>query len=266
MKQYLIFTDLDGTLLDHDTYSWEEARPALELLKQREIPVIFNTSKTLSEVQQLRQEMGNLHPFITENGMITSVPAHYFGDSETDKATHFFHGQPYKAIRRLISHIRREHGFEFIGFGDSSSELIAEMTGLSLEEAQRAGERKASEPLLWRDSQEALAEFKKLLELEGLHLARGGRFFHVSGKGDKGESAVKLLKRYQEHNPEVQWTTVGLGDGLNDLPMLEVVDYPVLVRSQHGAAPDTGHLPHILKTTDTGPRGWNEAILRLLEQ
>lgn len=35
---YLVFTDLDGTLLDHDTYSWEAARPALDRLKRQQVP------------------------------------------------------------------------------------------------------------------------------------------------------------------------------------------------------------------------------------
>ncbi|WP_257294501.1 hypothetical protein [Endozoicomonas sp. YOMI1] len=46
----LVFTDLDGSLLDHNHYGWAAARPALELLSEREIPVIFNTSKTFKEV------------------------------------------------------------------------------------------------------------------------------------------------------------------------------------------------------------------------
>jgi len=37
----VIFTDLDGTLLDHDSYSWEEAVPALERCKGLRVPVIL---------------------------------------------------------------------------------------------------------------------------------------------------------------------------------------------------------------------------------
>ena len=28
--EYIIFTDMDGTLVDHDTYSYDAALPALE--------------------------------------------------------------------------------------------------------------------------------------------------------------------------------------------------------------------------------------------
>ena len=48
MKQVL-FTDLDGTLLDLFDYSYDAALPALEFLKKRKIPVIVCTAKTLAE-------------------------------------------------------------------------------------------------------------------------------------------------------------------------------------------------------------------------
>ena len=41
----IVFTDLDGSLPDHESYSCEEARPALNLLQEKNIPVIANTVK-----------------------------------------------------------------------------------------------------------------------------------------------------------------------------------------------------------------------------
>ena len=40
----MVFTDLDGTLLDHDTYAFDAARPALAALTARAIPVVPVTS------------------------------------------------------------------------------------------------------------------------------------------------------------------------------------------------------------------------------
>ena len=40
--ELLVFTDLDGTLLDHDTYSFEAALPCINLLKNNDIPIIIN--------------------------------------------------------------------------------------------------------------------------------------------------------------------------------------------------------------------------------
>ena len=261
-RRFIVFTDLDGSLLDHDSYQWDEALEVLRLLEERNIPVIFNTSKTISEVRDLQKKMRLRHPFITENGMVTSIPSAYFPDVEKD--THFFHGIPYKQVRRILSTLRREQGFDFIGFGDCDPERIAVLAGLKPMEATFASERKASEPILWQDSEDALTLFETLLGQEGLYLTRGGRFYHVSGKGNKGLATERLLGQFKQHETGVKWISIGLGDSLNDLPMLESVNYPVLIRSDHGVSPDIRHLDSVLVTENTGSRGWKEAINRLV--
>lgn len=52
---YLIFTDLDGTLLDHETYKFDEAKEMLDFIKQNDIPLIIVTSKTKDEVIELQK-------------------------------------------------------------------------------------------------------------------------------------------------------------------------------------------------------------------
>ena len=58
-----IYTDLDGTLLDHETYSAEAARAVLHSLTEQGIPIVPATSKTYSEVSEFRREMGLKHAF-----------------------------------------------------------------------------------------------------------------------------------------------------------------------------------------------------------
>ena len=41
---FWISTDLDGTLLDHDNYSYRAATQALELCKEQNIPIVLNLS------------------------------------------------------------------------------------------------------------------------------------------------------------------------------------------------------------------------------
>ena len=74
LRQRLVFTDLDGSLLDHDTYSYTAALPMLERLSDGGIPVIFVSSKTRSEIVELRGELGNNNPFIVENGAAVFIP------------------------------------------------------------------------------------------------------------------------------------------------------------------------------------------------
>jgi mannosyl-3-phosphoglycerate phosphatase len=78
MNKVIIFTDLDGTLLDYDTYSFEKALPALQLLRERDIPLIISSSKTAKEVVFYREQLENDHPFISENGGGIFIPKDYF--------------------------------------------------------------------------------------------------------------------------------------------------------------------------------------------
>ena len=80
----LVFTDLDGTLLDHESYSFEPALPALAVLKEKNIPLVLCTSKTRAEIELFRIQLKNIHPFISENGGAIFVPkGNYFPQSLT---------------------------------------------------------------------------------------------------------------------------------------------------------------------------------------
>jgi len=75
----IIFTDLDGTLLDHSGYSWRDALPALKEIRSKNVPLVMCTSKTRKEVEVLQEEMGLREPFIVENGAGIYFPEDYRG-------------------------------------------------------------------------------------------------------------------------------------------------------------------------------------------
>ena len=77
-SRLVILTDLDGSLLDADTHESGVARSALDMLHRRGIPVVFSTSKTVAEVEPMRQDMENVDPFIVENGGAVYIPDGYF--------------------------------------------------------------------------------------------------------------------------------------------------------------------------------------------
>jgi len=68
MAKTIIFTDLDGTLLHPQTYSFDAAMPALKLIKEKDIPLILCSSKTRAEIEVYRKKLDNQHPFVSENG------------------------------------------------------------------------------------------------------------------------------------------------------------------------------------------------------
>ncbi|MCK5185912.1 MAG: HAD-IIB family hydrolase [Deltaproteobacteria bacterium] len=78
-EKIIIFTDLDGTLLDHYTYSYSEAEEALKLLKEKNVPLILCSSKTRDEIDVYRKKLSNNEPLISENGGAIFIQENYEG-------------------------------------------------------------------------------------------------------------------------------------------------------------------------------------------
>ncbi len=270
MTNFLVFTDLDGTLLDHHSYSYEEAMPAVHALGEAGSPLIFNSSKTAAEIIQLRYEMGNVHPFIVENGSAVCIPTGYFNAKlspglciEETYEIHSF-GPGYQPLLTQLHALRSKRGYRFRGFADLNSEDVAQLTGLGIEAAAMARQRAASEPLLWDDSEEALENFQKDLQLLQLRLTRGGRFHHVMGQSDKAQALQWLTDRYRATWPDRQWTTVALGDGANDVAMLEAADIAVTMSPADGEPIKLNRSDNVICPEDPGPRGWQNAIEKIM--
>ena len=152
----IIFSDLDGTLLDHDDYRWQAAGPALGRLKDAGIPLVLNSSKTMPEIRALREELGNIDPFIVENGAAVIIPAHALGNAE-EEVVNF--GATRDRVLEVLG-VQRRRGARFKGFNDMSADELAAETGLDPAAAGRAKERLGTEPLIWQGTEEELAEFE----------------------------------------------------------------------------------------------------------
>ncbi|WP_456267950.1 HAD-IIB family hydrolase [Kushneria sp. AK178] len=258
----LVFTDLDGSLLDHVTYDYTPAMAWLKRLKARSVPLIINTSKTAAEVMVLHQALGLGAPFITENGAAIYLPAFWCLDETPDERgwADIVLGESYRRIRSVLEAVRNTERFRFRGFGDFSIEEVAEHTGLKAPDAELAHLRDASEPLIWEDSDEALERFQRLLIGAGLSLSRGGRFYHVLGDNtSKGRAIAWLVDRYHLLKGQ-RPLTVGLGDGPNDVAMLESVDRAVLIRGEHNLDIHIADTVQLYTTTQKGPAGWSEGL------
>ena len=259
----IIVTDLDGTLLHPRTYSFEEARPALALIKQKEVPLVICSSKTRAEIEVYRTRLDNGHPFISENGGGIFIPEGYFPFSIEGELHNGYHvitlGMPYAEIRRQFAGLRDRLGVQARGFGDMTPEEIAALTGLSREEAALAKQRDFDEPFVFK----GVPDDRFLQAIEGAGLCwTQGRYFHLMGNHHKGK-AVNILKKLFERQYKTV-VTVGLGDSLNDFPLLLAVDRPVLVRREDGSHDPRITISGIYRTEGIGPAGWNEAVMLLL--
>jgi len=261
-KSIIVFTDLDGSLLNHDDYSYTAAKPALSKVVELDIPLIPVSSKTCAEIQYIFKSLDIEHPIIAENGSLIVIPPYYFNSEMTSSSTIYI-GKSYAEITEILEKLRKQ--FAFIGFNNMSEAKVASITGLSRPEAIRAKQRQASEPIIWEDSQEQFMKFKEKLQEYQLTLTRGGRFWHVMGGNSKGAAILELLALYKTHgfSPE---NTLGIGDSDNDISMLKSVSLPVVIKKIDGSHLEAELPEATVYTNEKGPLGWNTAVLNVFNQ
>lgn len=245
----MLFTDLDGTLLDLQTYRPSApALAALRALAAHRVAVVAVSSKTAAEIGPLLGELGMAEPAIAEGGAVLIEE----GGRERVLGT----------LRPRLIEILREvagRGLPLRGLSEMSVAEVAERTGLEPEAAARAMARLASEPFVTLRALEAdeLERLESDLNRLGAGLVRGGRFWHLAGAGvDKALGIRGVLERWGEPQPE----TAAVGDAWNDLPMLAEVDRGYLL----GDVVDEDELPSgVTRLEAVGPAGFVEAVRRL---
>ncbi|MCC6545229.1 MAG: HAD-IIB family hydrolase [Nitrospirae bacterium] len=265
MPTVIIITDLDGTLLHPVNYSFADAIPALEVIKERRYPVVLCSSKTSAEIREYRSRMGNNDPFITENGGGIFIPEGYFNNPVSGECKGDYRiitlGKSYHHIRRVFHDIRQRTGIRVKGFGDMNHEEIARHTGLPLSDAVLSKERDFDEPFIFEEGEDRVTEFIDAIEKAGLFWTKG-RYYHILGDNDKGKAVKILMDYYKRELGRI--VTIGLGDSFNDLPLLQNADYPVLVQKEDGSYEEKIQLPNIIKADGIGPAGWNREVIKLI--
>lgn len=285
---YLVFTDLDGTLLDHDTYGWEAAIPALEYCRTRGTPVVIVSSKTRSEIDALRRKLSLSAPFISENGGGIFFPKETFPDpppgsisaegpagpaglptgSAAGTETGLWEislGVPYARLIQALGDIRNELKWDIKGFSDMGPDEISRLTGLHKRDAQCAAMREYDEPFIILGNELGdLTPLYRAAENRGLLITSGGRFYHLQGKNDKAKGMERVTAWYRARYKDV--VAIALGDSPNDFAMLERADIPVLIRSRRTFPGLKRRIPRLTISDQPGPAGWNSALLDILSQ
>jgi mannosyl-3-phosphoglycerate phosphatase len=144
-------------------------------------------------------------------------------------------GVSYATLREKLASIKRKTASKIIGFGDMTLEEVAHDAGLTLALAKLAKKREHDEPFHIVEGNKT--SILNAIKNEGLKCVEGGRYFHLTGNTNKGRAVDVLKSLYCRMFGKVE--TYGVGDGPNDLPMLNVVDKPFFIKKKAG---DNGRL------------------------
>lgn len=266
----LFYTDLDGTLLDHETYEWRSARTGLEWCRNEGVDVIPCTSKTWDEVALIRERIGLETPAIIENGGAVVVSRdHKFAHEPTQRVgdRYRFHelGDAAAQIQSEFHEIRQRGDFKCQSVLKMSPEVLAGKTNLDRDEAERALNRQFTVPVLWLESEERKQEFISWCVGSEINVEEGGRFLHLQRNCDKAKAIDWLTEKYDQEYGAIP--AGAIGDSQNDIPMLRAVDRAFIVQQ-----PDGNHDQRVLNDVeqvetidDIGPEGWTNAADQFLE-
>lgn len=244
----VIFADLDGTFLDNN-YGCKYTKPIVRRLSSSGCSVVFCSSKTRSEIELYRKSTGINEPFISENGGAIFIPKNYFPFTYDCTKTANYNsirlGASYATLREKLAQIKKKTSAKIVGFGDMTDEQLAKDAGLSVELAKLAREREYDEP--FRIVQGSRESVLNAIKQEGLNCTEGGRYFHLTGKTDKGKAVAVLKNLYSEVFTRL--VTFGIGDGPNDLSMLKIVNKPLFIKKSHGSNGSFNAWTSILRLT-----------------
>jgi mannosyl-3-phosphoglycerate phosphatase len=159
------------------------------------------------------------------------------------------------------------HG-EVRGFGSMRVAEIAELTGLDPAAVRRARQREFDEPFVFTADPRAQADaLRRVLVRRGLAITRGGRFYHLHGRTDKGRAMQAVLRWLPRSGKGgARWRTIALGDSAHDLAFLREAALPILIPRPDGSVDPALRrgLPGAMRAPAPGPRGWAAALRRLV--
>jgi len=254
----VIFSDLDGTLLDYHNYSYSHARKALAIISRKQVPLVFCTSKTRAEIEHYRRKLGNRHPFISENGGGIFIPKNYFSFTfRHDYATSSYYviqlGTPYSDLVRVINRLSKK--YELISFNGMTATQISRDASLPLPLARLSKKRDFDEAFRVINKEDEAAVLREIHKRK-LNCVIGGRYWHLVGNNDKGRAVMILKRLYRKEYKRL--CVIALGDSQNDFAMLDKADkgYLVMRHNRRYAS------PNYLRAGGIGPEGWNKAVIK----
>jgi len=256
----IVFSDLDGTILDHNSYSYEESLEGINILKKRDVPLVLVSSKTFPEMKELYSELGLNGPFIFENGGGIAWPQPGIIDREfrielLGKNPVYLRKKKYRLEQALCQ--------EIMFLADMNTEEIVSRTGLTRKRAELAKKRLASLPFVFpgqkKSGIEEIKRINSIISSDGISITKGGRFFHLFSEGTgKGNAVRRIIDSYASGSDD-SVISIGVGDSENDIAMLESVDSAFLVRKHDGTVINSG-ITGIRIMQGKGPAGFSQAM------
>jgi mannosyl-3-phosphoglycerate phosphatase len=265
----VVFTDPDGTLLDHRAHPCIPSCPGLRVLGDHNVPLVLCSSRTRAELEIVQQEFQLRHPFISENGGAVYLPRGYFSPLSDPREMSGYDvlpfGRPHQHVVETLRRTAEMQAIEVRGLNGMSIQEVADECGLPLAEARLTQLREFGEPFRIQSSDPAVhSRLVNALRRAGLRCITNGRFYYASAGADVRRAVQALTSLYRQRFGRV--LTAGVSAGRNDLSLLREVDVPIVVTDcEVDPARILHKVPNARVTSASGAAGWDEAIFLALD-
>jgi mannosyl-3-phosphoglycerate phosphatase len=240
--RHLIFTALDGALLDSRDRLSPEAEEALFEVERRHVPLVLISSRTRAEIEPLRRKIGHNHPFITEGGGGIFFPDGYLNVQIPDsqrigRYLGITLGRPYQEVCEALDDIAEECKVGVAGFHHMSTREIAENLGLRSRDAELVRSREFDEPFYFTSNDEnAITQFVDTSKERGFDARSGEPFWHYSSGCDIAR-AVRIVTKLYRDATRNKFRAVGIASEADNVSWLRAVDLPVTLRMESAHRP-----------------------------
>ena len=240
-NKILIFTDLDGSILDRDTFKFDQIKQYMKKILNSGILIIPNSSKTESEIIEFNQELGENLAYISENGSVinglnllnSNFPNKIILSREKKELVEIFTNKVPENLQskcKFISNLNKKDQINIFGLGETKLKY--------------ALDRKYTEPFLFEGSKNEKKDLTKILKKNSLTIQEGGRVINLCDN-------VNNIK------------VIAVGDNYNDLDMLKNSDLPCLVFNDQFRE-DQINIDNLIISNRPSPDGWADVVKKAL--
>lgn len=271
MLQKVVFTDIDGTLIDLISGKYGESDKLIYTLRENNVPIVLCSAKTFAEQNKIRDDLGLMDPFIVENGGAIIIPKNYFDFQFDIEQTRIKEEQGYiiielgestREIRTKLAEIKKKLKIEFKGVADVSIEELSRLATMPIDYAKRMSEREYGETIL-QIKKSDIPTFTTSIEKMGIKVIHGGRFFDVTMGTDKGKAVSILINLFRKkYRNQIKF--FGVGDSANDASMLKLMDVPMVVQKPDSSWSEL-EIKNVIRLKGIGPEGWKSAFDKIME-
>lgn len=260
-SKILIFTDLDGSLLNRENFDFSAIKKFLKDLLYNDIFIIPNSSKTAKEIVIFNEELGEKLPYISENGSAihdlnlinANFPEKITLSREINEIIKIFK-------KKVPSNLRSKCTF----LNELDKKKQQTILGLPTKKIKYALNRDYTLPFKFNGNKNHKEDLNKYVRESGLTLQEGGRVINLCDKVSKLQAMKNVIKVFKKVNNE-KLITIGVGDNFNDLEMLRNSDIPCLVFNDKFTL-EKININDCIVSKKPAPEGWEEIVKMALDK